>query len=133
MNIYLLRVPALMLLLCCEGCYSLPKQWGTWSGVGEPVVLYDIKGVGCSCVALKIETGPTLKKGIIERVVLVDSKLKSYSPDTYAGKKLRVTGLIVNDYPTCVATGDKLFGYRPNSVGQIGAIYVLRVSKIESY
>ena len=94
--------------------------------------MYDISGEGCSCVALKIEAGPTLKKGIIERVVLVDSKLKTYSPDPYIGKKLRVTGLIVNDYPTCAATRKQLFGYRPNPVGQFGAIYVLRVSKIES-
>lgn len=133
MNNRLFRLGTLVLLLCCAGCYSLPKQRGTWSGVGERIVLYDIKGIGCSCVALKIEAGPTLKKGIIERVVLVDSKMKTYSPDAYAGKKLRVTGLIVNDYPTCAATGEQLFGYRPNSIGQIGAIYVLRVSKIELY
>jgi hypothetical protein len=133
MNTRLLRLGTLVMLLCCAGCYSLPKQRGTWSGVGEPIVLYDIKGIGCSCVELKIEAGPTLKPGIVKWVVLVDSKLKTYSPEAYIGKKLRVTGLIVNVFPTCLASGELLVGYRPNSVGQFGAIYVLRVSKIESH
>jgi hypothetical protein len=82
---------------------------------------------------LEITDGPALKKYVPQKVVLVDSKLKTFSPDVYAGKSIRVTGLIVNDYPMCAATGELLLGDRPNWEGQFGAIYVLKVSKIESY
>jgi hypothetical protein len=115
------------------GCYSLSKQRGAWAGIGEPITLYDIKGSASPCVALKIEAGPTLKKGIINSVVLVDSKLMTYSPEEYIGKKLHVDGLILNDQPICATTGKQLFGYKPSSVGQLGGIYVLRVSKIKSH
>jgi hypothetical protein len=133
MNTRLFRLAALVLLMCCAGCYSLPKQRGTWSGVGRSVVLYDAKRSGCSCAVLEIKDGPALKKYVPQKVVLVDSKLKTFSPDAYAGKSIRVTGLIVNEYPTCAATGELLLGDRHNWEGQFGAIYVLRVSKIESH
>lgn len=128
MNTCLFRLPALVLLLCCAGCYSLPKQRGIWSGVGDSVILYDAKKSGCSCVALQIVDGPALRKYIPQKVVLVDSKLKTLSPDAYVGKNIRATGLIVNDYPTCAETGELLLNWE----GQFGAIYVLKISKIES-
>ena len=133
MNTRLFRLPALVLLLCCAGCYSLPNQRGTWSGVGGSVVLYDAKKSGCSCAALQIADGPALREFVPQKVVLVDSKLKTFSPDAYVGKNIRVTGLIVNDYATCAETGELLLGDRPNWEGQFGAIYVLKVSKIESF
>jgi hypothetical protein len=133
MNICLLRVSALGLLMCCAGCYSLPKQRGTWSGIGGSIVLYDAKKRGCWCAVLDIAEGPPLKRYIPQKVVLVDSKLMTLPPDTYEGKKLRVTGLILNDFPTCAATGEPLLGDRPNWEGLFGAIYLLKVKKIEPY
>lgn len=133
MNTPLFRLGTLVLFLCCAGCYSLPKQRGTWSGDGGFVALYDAKRNARSCAVLEIKEGPALKQHIPQRVVLVDSNLKTLRPDTYAGKSIRVTGLIVNEYPRCAATGELLLGDRPSWEGQFGAIYVLQVSKIESF
>ena len=128
----LFGIPALLLVLCCAGCYSLPKQRCTWIGEGRSVTLYDAEQRGCACAALQITEGPALKKFVPQQVVLVNSKLETFSTNEYTGK-LRVTGLIMSDYPTCAANGKVLLSYKPNPVGQLGAIYILKVSKIESY
>lgn len=128
----LLGIVAIVSLLCV-GCYSLPRQRGTWDGEGVSIVLYDAEQHGCECAALRISDGPALKVFVPQRVVLVNSRLKTFFTNEYVGKKLRVTGLIMNDIPTCSTSGKELLGYQTNFLDQIGAIYLLKVSKIESH
>lgn len=133
MNTRVISIPILALLIGAVGCYSLPKQRGTWEGEIGTIALYDAEKRECVCVALEITNGPALKQYVPKRVVLVKRNLQTYSTNELSGKKFRVTGQIASEYPICASTGKMLLGYRPNPQGDMPGIYVLKVSKVESF
>src|ERR1044071_3071641 len=126
-------VVVVSVVLFVVGCDSLPSQRGTWKGTGGAIELFDTEEGPCSCATLTIKEGTALKEFIPQRVVLVNSKLKTFEPKPYEGKKIRVHGLIYSCHPTCGQTGKTLLGYVPYPVGQLGGIYVIKVRKIEVY
>jgi hypothetical protein len=114
------------LVVISFGCYSLPKQSGTWEGVACDTLLYDANGKAHDCMSFKIQHGPQLKMYVPAEVVLVKSDLKCYPVSEVPGTRLRISGKICSTFPTS-QTGAKLLGYRPEPQHDFPGIYVLKV------
>jgi hypothetical protein len=129
MNKAVAAMTALAVALLQEGCYSLPKQTGTWEGKIESLILYDAEKQPCTSAALIVTGGPPLKGLMPTKLALVNKYLKTYPSEEILGNQMSVSGQILSGFPICSSTGKMLVGYRPEAEHDF-PIYFLKVRKI---
>ena len=123
-----------LLLAAClglSGCYSLPKQSGTWIVEIETKVFYDSSLEPIECVGADIVQGPRLKNLIPSSVFVVKPDMRCYQPGEIDATKARIKGTIVSEFPIHPKTGKPVTHKTQNPEEGFSVPWVLKVKELE--
>ena len=111
---------AVIPLLLLTGCADNLRERGTWTGTGKSVNLYESNGKAVPALAIEIDPGQIRKTTVDHTPVIIDKDLTPIRPGPYAGKRLRVKGLIYSENPINPADQELLWADPPGSGDFIG-------------
>ena len=122
---------AILIGFALVGCYTTPKQKGTWIVEVEKRVFYDSSLEPAECLGATIVRGPPLREPLPVTVFIVKPDMRCYEPHELDTSLARIKGTILSDFPIHPRTGRPVTHRTPDPNEGFSIPWVIRVKELE--